>query len=812
MDDATLQYVLTDSGAHIAMTTRNKVERLCALGDLTPILLDAENDDLRGWRHLPDGPEALPRPGPDDPATLFYTSGTTGRPKGVPLSHANLAFQVRAIANAGLIGEGDRVALPLPLHHVYPFVIGVLAPLTLGLTLIIPYSLTGPQVVRTLREGRATAMIGVPRLFSAMYTGILAKVEAKGALAAKVFRAILALSIGLRRRLGIQVGKRLFASMHRQIAPDLRELACGGAPLSPDLAWGLEGLGWQLSIGYGLTETAPLLTMNLPDSSKPGSVGRAVDGIELKIDTTVPGGTVPTGKRDKIPFPHGEILARGPCVFKGYRGLAEQTAAAFTDDGWFRTGDLGYIDAEGYLYISGRIKELIVTDGGENIQPDVVETIYIEHPYIREFALMQKDERLVGLVVPEVGEIRRRGFDALAPAVRQAITEQSKRLPSYQRISNYFLVREPLPRTRLGKLRRHLLPRLYDQARALEADVEKLTAGPMSITEMAGEDIALLENPMARQVWDWLATRYPDQRLTPETSPQLDLGVDSLEWVALTLEIEQRFGLQLSAEALSRIDTVRDLLSEATEALELGPGTESVSFIDAPERAISEPQRRWIEPLKPGLSAISSVLYACCRLAMRGLFRLRVEGVEHLREGGQFVFTPNHTSALDPLVLAAAIDVSTMRRTYWMAWTGIMFTGPLTRIFSRLVRALPIDQDRSALAGLALGAVILDRGYNLALFPEGSRSVDGKQLPFRSGVGLLLEHFPVLVVPVYIHGAREALPLGAKWPRLRRIRVILGAPLDPRELSRQGIGRNDAERITHALQEQVAELGKRLSS
>ncbi len=229
MDDATLQHVLTDSGARFAMTAIDKAEHLCVLADLTTILLDAENDDPRGWRHLPGGPEELPRPGPDDPATLFYTSGTTGRPKGVPLSHANLAFQIRAVAEAEVIGEGDRMALPLPLHHVYPFVIGMLAPLALGLALIIPYSLTGPQVVRALREGRATVMVGVPRLYSAMYTGILTKVEAKGQLTEKVFHATLALSIWLRRRLGIQAGKRLLGSLHRQIAPDLRILACGAS-------------------------------------------------------------------------------------------------------------------------------------------------------------------------------------------------------------------------------------------------------------------------------------------------------------------------------------------------------------------------------------------------------------------------------------------------------------------------------------------------------------------------------------------------------------------------------------------------------
>lgn len=811
-DDATLRHVLTDSGCRFILTTTDKVEKLRSVTAMTLILLDSEKDDPRGWRHLPDGLEALPRPEPDDPATLFYTSGTTGRPKGVPLSHANLAFQIKAVTEAGVIGKGDRMALPLPLHHVYPFVIGMLAPLALGLPLIIPHSLTGPQIIRALREGEATIMVGVPRLYSAIYAGILAKVKARGRLAETIFHGLLGLSIRLRRRLGIHAGKRLFSALHAQIAPRLRALACGGAPLDPDLAWGLEGLGWELSIGYGLTETAPLLTMNLPGSSRLDSIGRIVDGVDLKIDTTARGGTGSMRIRVDSPFSEGEILARGPNIFSGYRGLPQQTAAAFTDDGWFHTGDLGYIDDDNYVYITGRIKELIVTAGGENIQPTAVEAVYAEHPMIREFALLQKDGPLLGLVVPEVGEIRRRGYDALAPAVREAVAKQTKRLPSYQRISDYGLAREPLPRTRLGKLRRHLLPGLYDQARGLEKAEENSGARPMLIDEMTGEDIALLENKTARQVWDWLAERYPDHRLTPETSPQLDLGVDSLEWVTLTLEIEQRFGLQLSAEALERIDTVRDFLREVSEAPSSGAGTGPTSFLDAPEQAISESQRRWLTPLNPGLSLIAAALHALNRLAMRVLFRLRVEGAGHLPPAGGFVITPNHTSYLDSFVLAAALDPPRLRRTYWAGWTGVAFTGPVVRAFSRLGRVLPIDHDRGAMSSLALGASILQRGDGLIWYPEGGRSIDGELQPFRPGIGLLLDRFPAPVVPVCIQGTHEALPRDRIWPRLGRITVVFGAPLDPRQLAHRGAGRNAAERITHALREQVAEIGPKLSS
>ncbi|MHB1291001.1 MAG: AMP-binding protein, partial [Sulfuricella sp.] len=182
LPDEVLAHVLADSGARLVFTTSDRVERLAHLAPaLRLVLLDAGGDDARGWQALrAPGAVVLPPSDAADPAALFYTSGTTGRPKGVPLCHANLAFQLDALAATGLLTPFDRVALPLPLHHVYPFVLGLLAPLALGLPLILPQALIGPQVMRALKEGEATVMVGVPRLYAAMVAGIEARVAARG--------------------------------------------------------------------------------------------------------------------------------------------------------------------------------------------------------------------------------------------------------------------------------------------------------------------------------------------------------------------------------------------------------------------------------------------------------------------------------------------------------------------------------------------------------------------------------------------------------------------------------------------------------
>jgi long-chain acyl-CoA synthetase len=396
LGDDSLRHALEDSGAGHVFTTADQAARLENVDTgaaLRTILLDVGEDDGRSWRCLPREEWVnVPPAEPGDVAVLFYTSGTTGAAKGVPLSHANLVFQIDSLLGADLISEDDRVLLPLPLHHVYPFVIGMLTPLAAGLPIVLPRSLTGPQLVRALRKGEATMMVGIPRLYGALNSGIVEGVGSGGRLAATLFEGGVGLCVRLRRITGLDIGGLLLRPLRRRFGPRLRVLASGGAALDVDLAARLEGLGWRVAVGYGLTETVPLLTLNPPDGSKLGSVGRPVSGVEIRIDCGAR-----TGKE-------GEILARGPNVFSGYLNRPEETSKVF-DDGWFRTGDLGYFDDDGYLYVTGRASTLIVTLGGKNVQPETVEAAYLENPLIREIGVLHRDGRLVAVIVPETGEI-----------------------------------------------------------------------------------------------------------------------------------------------------------------------------------------------------------------------------------------------------------------------------------------------------------------------------------------------------------------------------------------------------------------------
>src|ERR671912_2212078 len=807
--------ILDHSGARFVFTTTDQTEKLerFDIGVLPRLILfDAGEEDPRSWRHLLAGADrdADPwRPDPNEPAALFYTSGTTGVPKGVPLSHANLAFQIDAILGANVVTEDDRMLVPLPLHHVYPFVMGILAPLTLGLTIVLPHSLTGPQLVRALKEGEVSVITGVPRLYTALYSGISRQAKSGGRATAALFRISSGLSTRVRRLTGLDAGRFLMHPLRNRLGPRLQTLASGGAPLDPDLAHKLEGMGWRIVIGYGLTETAPLLALKRPDGKKLGSVGLPIPGIDIHLDPSA----LPEeeserprrGRRAEVTYQEGEIIVRGPGVFSGYLNLPEETQKVFTEVGWFRTGDLGYFDEDGYLFITGRASTLIVTAGGKNVQPEEVEEAYLRDPVVREIGVLQRDSRLVAVIMPDLEEIRRRDGE-IDRDIRRAVEEGSKRLPSYQRISEYTITRQSLERTQLGKIRRHLLEDRFDRTKRGEEGAGE-AVGPLTLEEMAEGDRTLLQKPAARRVWDLLAGRYPDRRLTPDTSPQLDLAVDSLGWVDLTLEIAEGTGVELSEEAIGRIYTVRDLLEVVAEQAETGGGGVPQALpLEQPEAVLSDEQKQWLRPLGPRESAVARGMFALDRALARRIFRLRVEGTEHLPEEGPFVIAPNHISFLDPFAVAAALDYPRLRHTYWAGRVGAAFGNPLTRRISRLAQAFPIDSHRAVFSSLAFGAAVLKSRRNLIWFPEGHRSPTGELQTFKPGIGMLLYRYPVPVVPVYIDGTHEAMPPGRVWVRPKKVTVIFGNPLDPRELEQQGEGEVPQSRIVQALHEHVAKM------
>ena len=788
MADEELGRVVEHSGARTFLTTAafaartpafERVDELVLLEDEVPGEL--ERAGVRSWRTLlREDAAGLPELSADRPALLLYTSGTTGTPKGVPLTHGNLCANLRAIEAAHLAKPDDRVLLPLPLHHAYPLTVGLLAPLAIGAAVILPAGITGPQIMRALHDERCTIMVAVPRLYEAMLAGIERQIAGAPRPIGAAIRGLLDAAVWVRRRLGWRIGKGLFFPLHRRIGPALRLLASGGARLDPKVAWQLEGLGWEVLTGYGLTETAPILTFNPPGRARIESPGLPVEGVELRI-----------GPPEDAESDHGEILAKGPNVFAGYWDNPEATAEAFTEDGFFRTGDLGYLDDDGYLHIVGRSKELIVLSGGENIFPEDVEAVYGTAEQVREVAVLEHKDRLVALFVPDPDALGGDSSNELHRHFRKEVERLSPKLPSYARIGDLAITAQPLPRTQIGKLRRHELPEIFEQ--------EKSGAGrPEPEAAATGSDRGLLETPPADRIWPWLEERFEGHTLTLDTSPHLDLGLDSFDWMSLTMELEEQFGIRLSEDAIARVNSLRDLLEEARQAADTAPEGEFGQL--TPE------QERLLEPRGPSARRLARGLLALDRWLMRAAFRVRVEGLEHLPKQGPYLMTPNHESYLDPFAISAVIPPAQQQELHWAGWVGLLFRGPLTRLFSRLFQVLPVDPERGLTSTLTLGRAVLERGQPLVWFPEGQRSIDGRLHGFLPGVGLLLERTGVPAVPVWIEGTFEAWPPSQTLPRPRPVRIRIGAAVAYAELEPQGDDGDRYRRIAERLRDAVARL------
>jgi len=330
-------------------------------------------------------------------------------------------------------------------------------------------------------------------------------------------------------------------------------------------------------------------------------------------------------------------------------------------------------------------------------------------------------------------------------------------------------------------------------------------SGPIAPSDMSAEDRALLDHPEAREIWNWLSREYWDRRLTPDSRLEADLGMDSMEWLHLALETEQRARAELTDDTVAQLHTVRDLLREVAGGLPRRKPSAGMSFLDEPETYLSSDQTRWLRPLGAREARVATLLHGVNRTIIRGLFRLHVEGLQRIPHG-QVAFTPTHGSYLDAFVVAAALDRRRLARTFWAADANIAFGNFLNRWVSRHGQAAPFDAAHGFIAGMALAAAVLKRGYSLVWFPEGWRSRSTELQEFKPGIGLLLKRFPVPVVPVAIRGAHEAFPPGRNLPRLHPIAIAFGEPLDPVDLERQGQGSDGEHRIAHALQRHTAEL------
>lgn len=375
------------------------------------------------------------------PAVICYTSGTTGRSKGVVLTQENLLSDIRQMYQFIEIRQDDIFMSVLPFHHTYECTCGLLGPLSLGASIFICRGLR--NVVDDLQSSRATVMLGVPLLWEAVYRRIM---DGIGELPGGRLKFALAMTIaGATDALGLHwVRKKLFSRIHERFGGSLRLMISGGAAIDPEVVRGFERFGFGFLQGYGLTETSPIVSVNRIGGNRYGSVGPPLPDMEVCI-------------REPDASGIGEISVRGPNVMTGYHDDPAATAEVLSTDGWFRTGDFGYLDDDGYLFVTGRKKNVIVAKNGKNVFPEEIETVLNRSPVVSESMVFGRESHLKGeeiwvVVVPDE-EILGQDGDAVE-AVRRGIRRYNASTAPYRHITAFILREEELPRTTTKKIRR----------------------------------------------------------------------------------------------------------------------------------------------------------------------------------------------------------------------------------------------------------------------------------------------------------------------------------------------------------------------
>ncbi|MDR0453060.1 MAG: AMP-binding protein [Treponema sp.] len=405
-----------------------------------------------------DGPEAeIEEAGAQDLAAILFTSGTMGKPKGVMLTHQNLVSDCYLAQGAPLdVYHTDVFYALLPLHHAYTMLAVFIETISTGAELVFGKKMVTQLILKDLKQGKITMLLGVPMLFNKLLTGILKGIRQKGAVVYGLICFLMALSGIIKKIFKVNPGKKMFHGiLEKASLATLRNCICGGGPLAPSVFRKYNQLGIDFVQGYGLTETSPIINLNPVDHYKETSVGKVLPQVEMKILSPDDRGI-------------GEVIVKGPVVMKGYFEMPEETAKSFTEDGWLKTGDLGYLDSENYLYLTGRAKNLIVTEGGKNVYPEEIENEFqlfeeIDQILVRGFVQdkRMKVEGIEALVYPvpeafggnaETGPAAPK--EEIKARVEKIVAEVNQRLLPYQRIERVVLLDKPMEMTTTKKIKR----------------------------------------------------------------------------------------------------------------------------------------------------------------------------------------------------------------------------------------------------------------------------------------------------------------------------------------------------------------------
>jgi long-chain acyl-CoA synthetase len=738
----------------------------------------------------------------DDLACLIYTSGTTADPKGVMLTHANILGEVEAVFAWVDIGPEDALLGVLPLFHVLSQMANLLLPLVKGSRVVYLETLNTTELLRALQERRITVFAVVPQFFYLIHEKIFKEIAKRGKLTRTAFKLMMAVT-RMARRFGWNTGKLFFGKIHKTFGGKMRYLVTGGSRFDPQIGYDFQALGIDILQAYGLTETSAAAFATSPKDNVIGSVGKPLPGVESKIFDP---------QAQEFGPEIGEITIRGAIVMKGYWNRPDATDAVLKD-GWFHTGDLGRFDADGNLFITGRMKEVIVLSNGKNVYPEEIEAHYLKSAFIREIAVMGLEgppgdpagERLHAVVVPNFDVLKERKVVNSKEVIRWDIEGLSAELASTKRIGSYEIWQEDLPRTTTRKLKRFEIEK---RARANQASGKKDDPPDAAERPLSVDDIAWLELPDVQRALKVMReySKTAAGVIRPGDNLELDLGFDSMSRVELLVALEREIGGDVEESRLGGIYTVRELVDTIRESAGGGKTVAKAEFEgwkailhedpDDPEVLALENSGQFGEVILFGLTRIAALL---CHV----FFRLRVKGLEKLPARGPFILSSNHQSYLDPIIMSGLLPWRVFRGIFSVGTSEIFGSG-FMRVLARWLRVVVLDPDANLIPAMRAGAFGLRHRRVLILYPEGERSIDGTPRIFKKGVAILSIHLQVPIVPIAIDGFYETWPRGKSFQKFARMKIAFGDPIQP--LPESEASETEYVKLTADVKEQVVRM------
>lgn len=716
----------------------------------------------------------------EDLAQLTYTSGTTGTPKGVPLTHANIYYETWGCQEVMHISEDEVVLSVLPLFHVFAQVVNLWVIASIGGTIYYVEELTPAGLEKAFKTREISLLTGVPRIWYLFHKKIFDQVEAMPAPVRALFGGMLKTNYFLREKFNINLGKKLFKKVHDGFGGKLDVTISAGSRFDEKIAKDYYALGFSMIQGYGLTETAGAVSATRFEDNVVGSVGKAVNYAEIKLGELNDDGA-------------GEVLIKGKMVFGGYYKNEQATKEAFTEDGWFKSGDLGKFDSHGHLHIVGRSKDVIVLPSGKNIHPEDLEAHYMKSPVIEEVAILGvKDEssgtagaeKLVAIIVPDFAYLKQNNISNSKEAVRYDMDDLGRKLPEYQRVRNYVIHTDPLPRTSTKKIKRFELQKQIENEGLSDQDVDNRK--PLELT---GEDKALIESNVGKAVVSVIKKNSKEtETIHPKMNLEIDLGLDSLGRAEVFAALEQAFNTEFdgdeAAQALTVSDAINLVKAKVGDAETSGEITTDLNWAKIVRSSDENlPEVQGILKKRTFFPALAFTVYKGFKLFFKLFTRLEVSNTEVFQTLKRpFIIAPNHQSFLDPFIITGNYPFDIFKNTFHVG-AAEYFKGGFMSWLGGLLQVVPVDPDTQLLKAMKASSIGLRHGKVLNIYPEGERGYDGELHDFKKGASILSTELELPILPVAIDGVYKVWARNSWRIRPAKVKVRFGKPFYPKDVT-----------------------------